>query len=123
MEIQIKKLLDVYGKAWVDRDSDLITTIFTEDATYDDPHEPINIGKQAIKKYWQEKVVKGQSDIKFNLQNIWIDKETVIAEWQAEFTDVVRQIRIKMKEVGIFTYRNGKFSSLREYYDAKKFPI
>src|SRR2546422_178001 len=51
------QLLNVYGKAWVTRDPDLIVTIFTEDATYNDPHEPEHIGRDAIRSYWMSKVV------------------------------------------------------------------
>ncbi|MEI8123703.1 MAG: nuclear transport factor 2 family protein [bacterium] len=39
-----KKLLNIYGEAWVTRNPDLIVSIFTDDATYNDPHEPENIG-------------------------------------------------------------------------------
>jgi len=49
---QATQILTIYGKAWMTRDPDLIVTIFTEDATYDDSHEPINIGRDAIRSYW-----------------------------------------------------------------------
>jgi len=114
------KLLNIYGKAWVTRDPDLVVSIFTEDATYLDPHEPENIGRDAIRAYWVSKVVEEQSDISFDLKNVWIDEDTVIAEWYAEFTDTKRKLRIRMQEIAIFTTEEGKFSSLREYYKTEK---
>jgi hypothetical protein len=117
---QATKLLNIYGKAWVTRDSDLITSIFTEDATYNDPHEPENIGREAIRSYWVSKVIGEQSDISFDLKSVWIDGDVVVAEWYAEFTDTKRKFRIKMQEVAIFTTKEDKFSSLREFYKTEK---
>lgn len=67
------ELLEIYGRAWETRDPDLIVTIFSENATYLDPAEPENIGREAIRHYWQYKVVGEQEDIKFKLKNCWID--------------------------------------------------
>ena len=120
---QATQLINVYGKAWVTRDPDLIVTIFTEDATYNDPKEPENIGREAIRQYWINKVIGEQSDISFDLKNVWVDNgggETIIAEWYAEFNDTKRNLRIKMQEVAIFGTKGGKFSSLREYYKTEK---
>ena len=114
------KLIEIYGKAWETRDPELIVTIFTEEATYNDPKEPENIGRDAIKKYWETKVIGEQEDIKFKLLHVWVDGETVIAEWFATFKDIKRNLYIEMTEVAIFTTKEGKFSSLREYYKSVK---
>ena len=113
-------LLEVYGRAWMTKDVDLIATIFSEDATYLDPAEPINIGKPAIKHYWQTKVLENQTDIKFNLLSVWIDGNTVIAQWEASFKDVKRRMNVSLAEVGIFELRNDQFSSLKEFYVSSK---
>lgn len=117
------KLIEIYGKAWETRDPELIITIFTEEATYNDPKEPENIGRDAIKKYWETKVIGEQEDIKFNLLNVWVDENTVIAEWHATFKDIKRNLFIDMTEVAIFGVKDGKFSSLREYYKSVKTEI
>jgi predicted secreted protein len=57
-------LLNTYGKAWVERDPNLILEIFTNDATYDDPRETKNFGHEGIYNYWVSKVVNGQRDVK-----------------------------------------------------------
>jgi uncharacterized protein (TIGR02246 family) len=116
-------LIKTYGKAWETKNPDLIITIFTDDATYNDPSEPENIGKDAIKKYWEYKVVGEQDDIKFDLKHVWVSGETVIAEWHANFKDIKRKLFIDIDEVAIFTVRDGKFNSLREYYTATKTPF
>ncbi len=120
---EAKKLIEIYGKAWETKDPDLIITIFTDEATYHDPKEPKNIGRDAIKKYWEFKVVGEQDDIKFNLKHVWVSGETVIAEWNATFKDIKRKLFIDMDEVAIFTVKDKKFSSLREYYKTTKTPF
>ena len=116
-------LLEIYGKAWETRDPELILTIFTSDATYDDPKEPQNFGHDEIREYWISKVIGEQEQIHFTLLNTWIDGETVIAEWHATFTDTKRRLAVDMHEVAIFGVRDNKFSSLREYYKSVKTPI
>lgn len=118
-----KKLLEIYGKAWKTRDPELIVTIFTEDATYFDPKEPLNVGRDAIREYWVTKVIGEQDEIDFFLNNIWVDEDKVIAEWHSTFKDIKRNLFIEMDEVAIFTVKDGKFSSLREYYKTIKTPL
>lgn len=117
------KLLNIYGEAWVTRDPELIVTIFTEGATYNDPHEPENIGREAIRQYWISKVIGEQEEITFDLRHVWIEGDTVIAEWHATFKDIKRNLMIEMDEVAIFAVEGDRFASLREYYKSKKTPI
>jgi ketosteroid isomerase-like protein len=117
------ELLDIYGKAWVEQDPDLIISIFTADATYDDPKEPLNYGHEGIRNYWVNKVVNQQKDISFRILNFWATEDAVIAEWEAKFTDTVRNLKIDMREVAIFTVSGERFSSLREYYKTSKVPV
>ena len=64
------------------------------------------------------KVVEEEKDIRFQLLNVWVDGNTAIAEWHADFTLTQSNKRISMDEVAILTIRDGLFSSLREYYKA-----
>jgi ketosteroid isomerase-like protein len=109
--------LDVYKTAWEEQDSELILTIFTEDAIYHERvlQEPIR-GHEGIAAYWQEKVVKGQGRISFTLLNTYIEGATGIAEWEVYFDDVVQRRRKHMKEVAILEFADGKIASLREYW-------
>ena len=118
-----RELIEVYGRAWEARDPELIVTIFTDDATYNDPREPENNGIDAIRKYWETKVIGEQKNIKFDLLNIWMDGETVIAEWHATFEKFQEGILVDLTEVAIFGTRGDKFSSLREYYKSIKTKI
>jgi uncharacterized protein (TIGR02246 family) len=119
---QAKDLITLYGQAWMERDAEKILQVFTPDATYFDPREGEQVGHDGIRLYWQTKVIGSQKDIHFNLLNVWIDGDTVIAEWNATFIDTQRNLAIDMTEVAIFGVRDGKFSSHREYYRSVKTP-
>ena len=114
------ELINIYGKAWEGRDAAMILTVFTPEATYFDPREGMQKGHAGIKAYWESKVIGSQKDIHFTLLNVWVDKETVIAEWNAKFVDTARNLFIDMTEVGIFGTEGELFSSLREYYRTTK---
>ncbi len=117
---EARRLVETYGRAWETKDPDLLTSLFINDATYEDPHEPIQKGKKAIRTYWVDKVVNGQEDVHFHLKNLWVENETIIAEWDAVFIDTKRRLMIQMTEVAILGVEGGKISSLREYYKTKK---
>src|SRR6266853_983641 len=83
---QATTLITAYGKAWKDCDADNILTVFTPNATYLDPHDGIQVGHAGIKAYWVRKVIGSQKNISFRLLNMWMDGDTVVAEWNATFT-------------------------------------
>ena len=116
----VDNILRVYKDAWVNQDPEKILSIFSKDAIY---HERVLqkpfVGHKQIREYWQSKVVEEQSDIKFKLLNVYIDDDTVIAEWDASFYNHVEKARIHMKEVAILKIENNKIKSLREYWHAK----
>jgi ketosteroid isomerase-like protein len=113
----VRRVIDVYIQAWEQQDPDLIVTIFTENATY---HErvleaPIP-NREAIRAYWETKVVKSQANIKCELLNLYLDGETAIAEWEAEFDDVAQGIRKRMREIAVLVFEGNLIASLREYW-------
>lgn len=117
---QVHKTIGVYIRAWVEQDPDLITTIFTNDATY---HErvleaPI-LTSEGIRRYWQEKVVASQANIECTLLNLYLDGDTAIAEWETEFDDVIHNLRKQMREVAILVFEGHLIASLREYWASK----
>jgi uncharacterized protein (TIGR02246 family) len=120
---QVREVLDVYIKAWQDQDPDLITTIFTDRATYHERvmGEPIR-GRDGIRAYWQAKVVAGQANITCDLLNLYLDDGTAIAEWEATFDDTAQQVRKRMREVALLTFDGPLIESLREYWASEELP-
>jgi hypothetical protein len=73
--------------------------------------------RAAIRRYWQEKVVDSQAHITCTLLSLYLDGDTAIAEWLAEFDDLDEGCRKRMQEVAILTIdEDGLISSLREYW-------
>ena len=75
-----REVIDTYIRAWESQDPDLIVTIFTEDATYHERilQDPI-AGREGIRRYWEDKVVRSQAVIRVELLNLYLDGVTVIA--------------------------------------------
>lgn len=113
----VREVLDIYIQAWETQDPDLITTIFTPDASYHERvlREPIP-DRDAIREYWQTKVVQSQANIKCRLLNLYLDGDTAIAEWLATFDDLADGERKRMREIAVLDFRDGLISALREYW-------
>lgn len=113
----VRSVIDIYIRAWITQDPELIVTIFNDAATYHERvlEEPIR-NKAGIKRYWEEKVVHSQRNISCEVLNIYVDGDTAIVEWQAEFDDVATQVRKRIREVAILVFEGEVISSLREYW-------
>ncbi len=114
-------LIEKYKKAWTKQDPELIVSIFHEDGEYGEYLlKGAYKGHKKIKEYWQKKVVEEQSDIEFNLLNLYVDGDTVIAEWDASFYSDVERKRIHIVEVAILEIVEGKIKRLREYWHSER---
>ena len=115
------KVLDTYIRAWEQQDPDLIVTIFMPAATYLERvmGDPIP-DRDAIRAYWETKVVQAQANITCELLNFYVDGDTVIAEWQAEFDDLAKGVRKRMKEIAVLVFEGGLIASLREYWASEQ---
>jgi len=117
----VRKLIDVYIRAWTTQDPDLIVSVFTPSATYHERvlEEPIR-GHAGIRAYWQTKVVNEQARIRAELLNLYLDGTTAIAEWEARFDDLVKGHRKRMREVAILEFDGDRIASLREYWASER---
>jgi hypothetical protein len=117
----VRNIVDVYIRAWVEQDADLIGTIFTDTATY---HErvfeaPIQ-DRHGIRAYWKAKVIESQANIKCELLNLYLDGNSAIVEWEAEFDDLIQKVRKRMREVAILAFDGQLIASLREYWASEQ---
>jgi ketosteroid isomerase-like protein len=113
----VREVLETYIRAWQDQDPELIVTIFTESATY---HERVLQdaipGREGIRRYWQDKVVRSQANINCHLLDLYLDGDTAIAEWVAEFDDLAQDVRKRLREIAVLVFEGKLISSLREYW-------
>ena len=96
-------------------------TIFTLGATY---HERVLRApipdREAIREYWLSKVVEAQANITCRLLNLYLDGDTAIAEWEAEFDDVAQGVRKRMREIAVLVFEGHLIASLREYWASEQ---
>ncbi len=113
----VREVIDVYIRAWTEQDPDLIVTIFTPAATYHERvmQDPIP-DREAIRAYWLAKVVGAQANITCRLLNLYLDGDTAIAEWEAEFDDMAQGLRKRMREIAVLKFEGHLITSLREYW-------
>ena len=119
----VREVIDVYIKAWETQDENLILTIFTEGATYHERvmREPIP-DRDSIGAYWRSKVVEAQANITCRLLNLYLDGDTAIAEWEAEFDDLAQGIRKRMREIAVLVFEGHRIAALREYWASETIP-
>lgn len=117
----VREVIRAYIEAWETQDPAKIVTIFTPGATYHERvlGEPIP-DREAIRRYWQDKVVLGQANIRCELLSLYLDGDTAIAEWEAAFDDVAQGVRKRMREIAVLTFKDGLISSLREYWASEQ---
>jgi hypothetical protein len=117
----VREVLEVYIRAWQEQDPDLIVTIFTKSATYHERvlKDPIP-DREAIRRYWQDKVVSSQANIRCELLSLYLDGDTAIAEWEAEFDDVIEGVRKRMREIAVLVFEGHLIASLREYWASEE---
>lgn len=113
----VRRVVDVYLRAWRTQDPNLIVTVFTPTATYQERvlGEPIR-NEAGIRDYWRTKVVAEQANIEADLLNLYLDGHTAVAEWEARFDDLVNGHRKRMREVAILEFEGTRIASLREYW-------
>lgn len=113
----VREVIAVYIRAWETQDPDLIVTIFTPAATYHERvlSDPIP-DREAIRAYWETKVAGAQANIKCELLSLYLDGDTAIAEWEAEFDDLAKGVRKRMREIAVLEFEGRLIASLREYW-------
>jgi|SRR5215204_3552475 len=117
---EVQDVVDLYVKAWVEQDADLIVTIFTEAATYHERAFDAPIRTRAgIREYWQRKVIESQAEIACDVLNLYVDGTTAIVEWEVEFNDLAERVRKRMREVAILVFEGRLIASLREYWSSE----
>ncbi len=116
-----KDWLDLYDKAWTERDAELIRDLFAQDAKYfEKPFSAPLEGIDSIIQYWQG-VAQTQKDISFKYKILAVTKELGIAHFEASF--LRSQTKTKVKLDGIFLVKldsQNKCTSFAEWWQSQK---
>ena len=116
-----KSWLDLYGKAWQNRDPLLIKDLFSKNATYQEkPFESPMTGIESITKYWLM-VAETQENVQFRYNILTVNENLGIAHWSASF--LRKQTLVNLD--GIFVVElnsENKCTKFREWWQSHKQP-
>lgn len=109
-------LLETFGRAWQTFDGDLIVSMFTEDAEYnEDPFQPPMVGHNAIRAYWNEGA-ETTRDVEFTVERHWVSGDTILCAWHASYEERPNSARTRL--IGFMTWDmapDGRIARLREW--------
>ena len=104
-----------YRRAWIERDADAASRLFTEDAIYrEQPFEPPFIGRAGIRDYWA-RVTASQTSVELRYGRPVVDGRRLAVEWWANLGTADGPITL----AGEFLLRfaeSGECRELREYW-------
>ncbi len=101
------------GKAWVEKDMDLIASICAKNVKYyETPFGKPYTSPAAVKKLWQE-VPDNQKNIKFTYDIVSFSMTVNIAHWSAEYTRIKENSRVALD--GIFIVKLDKTGECTEF--------
>jgi nuclear transport factor 2 (NTF2) superfamily protein len=107
--------LERYRRAWIDRDADAASLLFTDDASYrEQPFQEAFVGRAAIRDYWQ-RVTASQTSVELRYGRAIVDGHRLAVEWWANLQTDGGPITL----AGEFLLRfaeNGECRELREYW-------
>ncbi len=107
-----------YGKAWENKDTNLILNCFTKNGIYQEsPLRKPYKGHKEIAKFWNEIVVNNTEKIKFKLGKCYVseDGKKGFAEW--ECVNVFKGKINKMVGIMILKIKGDKIIYLNEYWN------
>jgi ketosteroid isomerase-like protein len=104
-----------YRRAWIERDADAASALFTEDATYrEQPFQLAFSGRAAIRDYWS-RVTASQTSVELRYGRSIVDGRRLAVEWWANLQTTDGPLTL----AGEFMLRfadSGECRELREYW-------
>lgn len=116
--------LERYRRAWIERDAEAASALFTEDAVYrEQPFEPPFAGRGAIRDYWA-RVTRTQRDVELRYGTPVAAGNRVAVEWWANLVNDGAPVTLAGEFLLLFDGQ-GQCRELREYWafsDGRKEP-
>jgi hypothetical protein len=107
--------LERYRRAWIERDAEAASQLFTNDAIYrEQPFQPPFVGRGAIRDYWA-RVTASQTSVELRYGQAVLDGSRLAVEWWANLETTDGPVTL----AGEFLLRfadSGECRELREYW-------
>jgi uncharacterized protein (TIGR02246 family) len=107
--------LERYRQAWIQRDADAASHLFTEDAIYrEQPFQAPFVGREAIRTYWAT-VTASQTSVELRYGRAVVDGRRLAVEWWANLETTDGPITLAGEFLLTFA-AGGECRELREYW-------
>ena len=107
--------LERYRRAWIERDADAASRLFTEDASYrEKPFEAPFVGRAAIRDYWA-RVTASQTSVELRYGQPLVNGRRLAVEWWANLETSGGPITLAGEFLLLFA-DSGECRELREYW-------
>jgi hypothetical protein len=104
-----------YRRAWIERDADAASRLFTEDATYrEQPFEDPFVGRAAIRDYWA-RVTAAQTSVELRYGRPLVEGNRLAVEWWANLQTSDGPLTLAGEFLLLFV-ESGDCRELREYW-------
>jgi len=104
-----------YRRAWIERDADAASRLFTEDATYrEQPFQAPFVGRAAIRDYWA-RVTASQTNVELRYGQAIVDGSRLAVEWWANLQTIDGPLTLAGEFLLLFV-DSGECRELREYW-------
>jgi uncharacterized protein (TIGR02246 family) len=113
----IYSLIEQAKSAWIDRNADTLSQLFTLDGELVLPGESWK-GRQKIREEI-DKFSQQYKDVVITIHRVIIDGNQAAVEWQYEDTEIATNKRNLADDVIILEVKDGQISYWREYFDIK----
>jgi len=118
--MELADWIEGYRRAWEEKDSDLVVTLFTEDASYrSSPFLEPNLGHEGIRAYWG-RVTSSQSRVEVRMGEPVSAGNVVAVEWWATM-DVADEGAVTLPGCLLLQLApDGRCFDLREYWNVQE---
>jgi ketosteroid isomerase-like protein len=104
-----------YRRAWIERDADSASRLFTEDAIYrEQAFEAPFVGRAAIRDYWA-RVTASQTQVELQYGKTIVDGRRLAVEWWANLQTTDGPLTLAGEFLLLFA-ATGECRELREYW-------
>lgn len=112
----IQTLIKQAREAWVARDAEALTQLFTTDGEIIVPGQRWR-GQARIREE-VTRFAQQYSDVKIEIRRIIIEDNQAAVEWYYEDTEKATGLRNKVDDVIVVDFKDGRISRWREYFDS-----
>jgi|KBSMisStaDraftv2_1062788.scaffolds.fasta_scaffold766132_2 hypothetical protein len=105
-----------YRRAWIERDADAASRLFTEDAVYrEQPFQTPFVGRAAIRDYWS-RVTASQTGVELRYGTPIVEDRRLAVEWWANLDTNDGPLTLAGEFLLVFAEVGGECRELREYW-------